>query len=223
MGNKVFVPLLIECHAFYFMKLEGSCSGVHKPQVNKFCKVIFSIFFGEFSLHSSHVKMCISSHWAESTTWQVTHHSEIMGLQCGTYLCDCPWHLEFEGGSWIFGQYVDVWFHKTVSCHLCCCVMYSIICTEENLYCGVCSFKPRSFLSRFPCAVLIRQYPLSLGPNLCCYVSRWSAEWPLKCCNFNTWSLSLEVGTLIMFGKGIHLIKILIVVEVDTHIYIYIT
>jgi len=62
MGNKVFVPLLIECHAFYFMKLEGSCSGVHKPQVNKFCKVIFSIFFGEFSLHSSHVKMCISSH-----------------------------------------------------------------------------------------------------------------------------------------------------------------
>jgi len=56
LGDKVFVPLQIECHAFYFMKLEGSCSGVHKPQVNKFCKVFFSIIFGEFSLHSSHVK-----------------------------------------------------------------------------------------------------------------------------------------------------------------------
>ena len=108
-----------------------------------------------------------------------------------------------------------------LSC-LCCCVIYIIVCTEENLYCGVCSFKPWSFLSRFPCAVLIRQYPLSLRPNLCCYVSCWSAEWPLKCCNFNTWSLSLEVGTLIVFGKGLHLIKTLIVVEVDTHIYIYI-
>ena len=28
LGDKVFIPLLIECHAFYFMKLEGSCSWV---------------------------------------------------------------------------------------------------------------------------------------------------------------------------------------------------
>ena len=60
--DKVFVPLLIECHAFYFMKLEGSCSEVHKPRVNKFCTVIFSVICGEFSLRSSHVKMCIFSH-----------------------------------------------------------------------------------------------------------------------------------------------------------------
>jgi hypothetical protein len=62
LGYKVFLPLLLECHAFYFMKLEGSCSGAHKPQVNKFCTVIFSVIFEELSLHSSHVKMCISSH-----------------------------------------------------------------------------------------------------------------------------------------------------------------
>jgi hypothetical protein len=36
LGDKVFVPLLIDCHVFYVMKLEGSCSGVHKPQVNTF-------------------------------------------------------------------------------------------------------------------------------------------------------------------------------------------
>jgi hypothetical protein len=60
LGDKAFVRLLTECHAF--MKLEGSCSGVHKPQVNKFCTVILSVICGEFSLHSSHVKMYISSH-----------------------------------------------------------------------------------------------------------------------------------------------------------------
>lgn len=64
LGDKVFVPLLIESHAFYFMKLEGSCSGVHKPQVYKFCTVIFSVIFGEF---------CVSVHTEQKVPHNRSH------------------------------------------------------------------------------------------------------------------------------------------------------
>ena len=72
LGDRLFVPLLIECHAFYFMKLEGSCSGVHKPQVKKSCKVIFSVIFGAFSLQSSHVK-CVSVHIEQKVPHNRSH------------------------------------------------------------------------------------------------------------------------------------------------------